>query len=106
PGVTGNMSVNFLFILIGIVDMSLADTLAIGCTGTLVQCVWKQKLGFKPLQAAFSLANTAISVYVCFRLYHSPIVERLNGGTPILLVATALIFFVVNTGGVALVISL
>ena len=91
PGVTGNMSVNFLFILIGIVDMSLAETLAIGCIGTLVQCTWRQKFGFKPIQAGFSLANTAISIYVCFRLYHWFGIASLDG-TPILLIVTALVF--------------
>jgi len=44
PGVTGNMSVNFLFVLIGIVDMSLAETLAIGCIGTLVYVAIDSKI--------------------------------------------------------------
>jgi len=105
PGVTGNMSVNFLFILIGIVDMSLAETLAIGCIGTLVQCTWRQKFGFKPIQAGFSLANTAVSIYVCYSLYHWHVIGGLES-TPVLLILIALMFFVVNTGGVALVISL
>ena len=106
PGVMGTMSVNFLFILIGIVDMSLAETVLIGCVGTLVQCVWKPKSGFKPIQACFSVSNSAISILVCYSLYHLVPIQRLNSGTPILLIVTALVFFVVNTGGIAIVISL
>ena len=40
PGVTGTMSVIFLFILIGINELSLAQTLVMGCLGTVVQCFW------------------------------------------------------------------
>ena len=31
PGITGTMSVNFLFILLGILELSFAETLALGC---------------------------------------------------------------------------
>ena len=43
PGIKGTMSVNFLFILIGVSQMSLGETMVLGCAGTLVQCVWKAK---------------------------------------------------------------
>jgi diguanylate cyclase (GGDEF)-like protein/putative nucleotidyltransferase with HDIG domain len=106
PGVMGTMSVNFLFALIGIVDMGPAETVIIGCIGTFIQCAWKPKSGFRPIQACFSVANMATSIYVCDTFYHWPLIQRLNSGTPILLMVTALLFFVVNTGGIALVISL
>jgi diguanylate cyclase (GGDEF)-like protein/putative nucleotidyltransferase with HDIG domain len=106
PGVMGTMSVNFLFVLIGIVDMSLPETMLIGCLGTLVQCLWKPRHGLKPIQVCFSLCNSAISIFLCYSFYHLAFIERLNSGTPILLIATALLFFLVNTGGVAIVISL
>ena len=37
PTINGTMSVNFLFILIGIVELDLPSTLIIGCTGSLIQ---------------------------------------------------------------------
>src|SRR5580700_517578 len=43
PGILGTMSVNFLFILIGILDLGAGQTLLMGCVGALVQCVWKPK---------------------------------------------------------------
>src|SRR3984957_8824310 len=43
PGILGTMSVNFLFILIGILDMGAGQTMLMGCLGALVQCVWKPK---------------------------------------------------------------
>src|ERR1700690_1348440 len=43
PGVTGTISVNFLFVLVGIVELSIPETLVIGCSATLMQCVWRPK---------------------------------------------------------------
>ena len=34
PGIDGTMSVNFLFILLGVLELSLPETLLIGCTAT------------------------------------------------------------------------
>ena len=38
PLITGTISVNFLFILIGIADFTLAETITMGCAAILVQC--------------------------------------------------------------------
>src|SRR5438874_1652173 len=43
PGVTGTMSVNFVFILLGILEMDHLETLAIGCFAGILQCVWHAK---------------------------------------------------------------
>ena len=57
PGLDGTMSANFLFILIGIADLSLAQTMAIGISATLVQCFWKHKNPIKPIQVMFNLCG-------------------------------------------------
>src|SRR5712692_3993074 len=43
PGIFGTISANFLFILVGLVYLSLPETLLLGCGSTLVQCFWKAK---------------------------------------------------------------
>src|SRR5882724_11268338 len=40
PGIDGTMSVNFLFILLGVLELSLSETLAIGCIASLAQCLF------------------------------------------------------------------
>ena len=37
PGIKATMSANFLFILVGILDLSYSETLLMGCFGGLVQ---------------------------------------------------------------------
>ena len=43
PGINGTMSVNFLFILLGVLEMSFAETLVIGFAAFLVQSYWKSR---------------------------------------------------------------
>ena len=39
PEITGTISVNFLFILIGIAELTFSETLVLGCSAILVQCL-------------------------------------------------------------------
>src|SRR5579864_642842 len=39
PEITGTISVNFLFILIGIAELSFSETLILGCSAIFVQCL-------------------------------------------------------------------
>ena len=41
PGIEGTLSVNFLFTLLGILELSLPETLLIGMASTLGQFYWK-----------------------------------------------------------------
>src|SRR5213075_3529690 len=43
PGITGTMSVNFLFILLGVVELGLGETMVIAWAATIFQCFWRSK---------------------------------------------------------------
>jgi diguanylate cyclase (GGDEF)-like protein/putative nucleotidyltransferase with HDIG domain len=106
PGILGTLSVNYLFILVAILDMTSGEAIAIGCCSALVQCLWRPKNGFRPLQAAFSAMDVAVAVTVAFAFYHCPLVQRINNGLPLALMASSLIYFAVNTTGIAAVVAL
>ena len=106
PGIDGTMSVNFLFILMGVLEMSLPETLVIGCTASLVQCVWQARKKPDPAKIVFNvfsmMANAiGLSYFAFHRLEHV-----LGESTPLLLVVTALVFFLANTLPVSIIISL
>src|SRR5258708_34896022 len=63
PGMHGTMSVNFLFILIGVADLSLQETLVMGMLATLVQCLWKTRRRPKALQLLFNESAMALSIF-------------------------------------------
>ncbi|MGD0364888.1 MAG: HD domain-containing phosphohydrolase [Bryobacteraceae bacterium] len=106
PGIRGTMSVCFLFVFIGIADLNATETLLIGCAGTVVQCLWKSKQRPKMFQVVFSIANTGIAVTLAYSFYHWPVLQRLDHIGPLLLIATGLAYYVLNTVPIAEVISL
>ena len=105
PGLDGTMSVNFLFILLSILELNLPETLALGCTATLAQCLFGTRQKRVPLKIVFNvfsmMANAIVLSYIA---YHS-LQRVLGAGTLPLLVITSLIFFLANTIPVAVIIS-
>src|ERR1700761_4406846 len=55
PGIDGTMSVNFLFILLGVLELSLPETLVIGCAASLVQSVWQTRGRRDPIKILFNV---------------------------------------------------
>src|SRR5271156_4786317 len=59
PGITGTLSVNFLFILLGVLELSLPETMAMGCAAVIVQSYDRELPN--PLQVAFNVCSTALA---------------------------------------------
>ena len=57
PGIEATMSANFLFILVGILDLTYAETLLMGCFGGLAQSFWQSKPRPRAIQILFNFAN-------------------------------------------------
>ncbi len=106
PGVTGTMSVIFLFVLIGVQELSLAQVLLLSCAGTLMQCFWNAKMKPKPVQVAFNVASMVTATAAAYFAYHSRLASFLDRSTPIMLIVAASVFFFANTIPVACVISM
>jgi diguanylate cyclase (GGDEF)-like protein/putative nucleotidyltransferase with HDIG domain len=106
PGIEGTMSVHFLFVLLGILELSLPETLAIGCVAALVQTLWRPAHPPKPVKVVFNvLSMTSNAICLTYFAYH------LSGGllknsTPLLLVVAACAYFLSNTVLVSVVIAL
>jgi diguanylate cyclase (GGDEF)-like protein/putative nucleotidyltransferase with HDIG domain len=106
PGIDGTMSVNFLFILLSVLELNLPETLVLGCTATLAQCLFGTRQKLVPIKIVFNVFGMmANAIAVSYFAYHS-LQRVLGAGTLPLLVVTALIFFVANTVPIAVVISL
>ncbi len=106
PGVTGTMSVIFLFILIGIHELSFAQTLVMSCLGTAIQCFWAAKRKPRIEQVLFNVGSMASAVGAAWYVYHSQLADLLDRNLPLMLVAASSTFFLMNTVPVACVISL
>src|ERR1700756_148750 len=106
PGIDGTMSVNFLFILLGVVELSLPETLIIGCAATLVQSVWQARKKLDPIKVIFNvfgmMANASALCYVSYQWLDA----RLFASKPVVLMIAALVFFLANTLPISIVIAL
>jgi diguanylate cyclase (GGDEF)-like protein/putative nucleotidyltransferase with HDIG domain len=105
PGINGSMSVNFFFIILGVMELSLPETLIIGCGATLVQSFWRVHTRPKMVQITFNVANMATAI-VCASLVFEGVGQLTANSVPVMLVITACTYFVTNTMPVAIVIAL
>ena len=103
PKIQGTVSLNFLFILVGVAELSLGETLLLACPAAAVQCLWKPKSPPKLIQVLFNVAVLAISAALAHSL--SRLLNPL-GGLALLLALATTILYVANTGLVSLVLSL
>ena len=106
PGIDGTMSVNFLFILMGVMELSLAETLVIGCAATLLQSIWHLGKRLDPVKVIFNVAGMMANASALTYVSYHWLAVRGGGNKPILLMVAALVFFFANTLPISLVIAL
>src|SRR5215467_6981983 len=78
PGIEGTLSVNFLFTLLGILELSLPETLAIGLANTLAQSYWKPARRIKLIQLVFNLSQVAVSSAIAYGAYQFVVLHILR----------------------------
>jgi diguanylate cyclase (GGDEF)-like protein/putative nucleotidyltransferase with HDIG domain len=108
PGIVGTLSVNFLFILFGLAELHLGETMLIGCSGALLQSVWKTTARPKFRHVGFSVCSVATAVCLSYRFYHSHAAGYISSGANavVLLPVAAAIYFLSNTLPVASIVAL
>src|ERR1700722_7908478 len=104
PGITGTLSVNYLFILIGILELSFSETLILGAVSMLAQCMYPERP--QAIQLTYNVCAGAISTALAYGVYHDQFAQNLLGNRPMLLGIAATVYFIANAGSIAMVISL
>ena len=64
PAMAGKMSFNFIFVLIGLTQLSLPETLLVGCASVVIECIWRPNSRTTLLEVVFSIANMAVAIAV------------------------------------------
>jgi diguanylate cyclase (GGDEF)-like protein/putative nucleotidyltransferase with HDIG domain len=106
PGINGTMSVNFLFILLGVLELSFSETVIIGCAATLVQCFYKMSRPTKAARVLFNVCSMmAPAIAASYWVYHHS-TSVFRHSMPLMLMAAGCTFFLTNTVPIAVVISL
>jgi diguanylate cyclase (GGDEF)-like protein/putative nucleotidyltransferase with HDIG domain len=106
PGIDSTMSVTFLFVLLGILELSLGETLLIGCSAACAQCTWKTEQKPEAVKVIFNVfSNQANAVFLAYLAYHGA-AHYLHASSPLLLLVAGCTFFLANTIIVSAVIAL
>jgi diguanylate cyclase (GGDEF)-like protein/putative nucleotidyltransferase with HDIG domain len=104
PGITGTLSVSFLFILVGILELSFSETLILGAVSMLAQCLYPDRP--KAIQVTFNICAGSVSTALAYVVYHDPLSNILLDNHALLLLVAASTYFIANAGSIAAVISL
>jgi len=96
PGINGTMSVNFLFILLGVLELSFGETLVIGFAAVFAQSYWRAS-NSRPIHVIFNLSQLPLGTAVAFGVYRFASTHIPNGGRPLALLAVAIAYFAFNT---------
>ena len=105
PGVTGSISMTFVFVLISLPELSLPQVLAIGLAGTGGTLLIRAKSP-QVLKLVFNLAASVVTTSACFMTFHWEWLRRQDGSLAMLLLIGSAVHFVVNTGTISIVIAL
>ena len=106
PGINGTLSLFFIFVLFGTVQLSLPETIVIGCASGLVQSLWHNREKPKAIQVFFNVGSMAIAVATTNYAYYSQFLRSRHIDIALMLVIAAVVFFTMNTFPVAQVIAL
>jgi len=105
PGINGTMSVNFLFILLGVLEMGFAETLVIGFAAVLVQSYWKSS-NLKSIHVVFNLSQLPVGTAASYFVYQVVTTHGLHRNDPLALMLVAITYFAFNTFATATIIRL
>src|SRR5664280_494681 len=103
PGIAGTVSVNYLFILAAITDLSLAQTVAIGCTSGVAQLVLRARKRPRGPQVLLAFGSQTLCPAAAYFIYHAAWMPE---ALPFRLLAASAAYFLSNTVSLAAIICL
>ena len=106
PGVEGTLSVNFLFTLLGIVDLGLPQTLLIVLASTLGQAFLRRQQQVKLVQLVFNWSQLTVSSALAYGAYTFVVTRVLHAPGPLALLVAAITYFACNTAAMSAIIGL
>src|SRR5262249_38111092 len=71
PGMTGTLSLTFLFVLFGIAALTTPETILLGAIVTLVQCYWTRPETPRFSKVIFNVSSMTVAVYATAHVYHA-----------------------------------
>src|SRR5271169_6029212 len=96
PGITGTLSVNFLFILVAVAELSYSEALTLGAVSMLAQSIHPNRPG--AIQLTFNVCAGSLSTALAYVVYHNSLANMILVNRPLVLCLAASTYFIVNAG--------
>ncbi len=106
PGIDGNLSVNYIFTLLALLELDRPQALLLALISAFVQTFWNRKRRPKPVQLVFNLACIGLTVLLAAGIFQRPWFSSLPEGEALRLAIAGTGYFLMNTLCVAIVIGL
>jgi diguanylate cyclase (GGDEF)-like protein/putative nucleotidyltransferase with HDIG domain len=106
PTITGTLTINFLFVLIGIAEFSLSEVLLIATSMTGLQCVLVQDRRPQLGNILFNVAVAALATTATYGIYADPRFAAAGVPGPAIHVTAAFVLFVMTTFPISMAIAL
>ena len=106
PGIDGTLSVSFIFLFLGMLDMTYAETLTMVVASVLVQSWWHSSKRLKVIQVLFNISQLTVATTVAYCTFKSLSSHILREQRPLAIACAAIVYFLFNTCAMATIISL
>lgn len=103
PGVTGTLSVNYIFILTSATELCLPQTVAIGVISGVAQLFWVARKRPRTVQIVFNCASMTLCSALTYEVYHATFLLK---SVPFRLFWASIAYFLLNTCSVGGIVAL
>lgn len=105
PMASGALSINFLFVLIGVIALSRAETMLLACLVTLMQSIFQEKRA-TIIEIAFGVFAVASAVLSTIYVFHTWSFPDLTIDLPLRVLLATAVYFILSSFPFAVLVSL
>jgi diguanylate cyclase (GGDEF)-like protein/putative nucleotidyltransferase with HDIG domain len=106
PGVLGTLSMNYLFIIVALLELQLESAVLIGVTSVLAQVLIRPGSKPKLEQVAFSSLAIPVPILCAHWILNLSFIAAVDPTRCVALVSASMVYFLVNTASVSCIIGL
>ncbi|HTB21000.1 MAG TPA: HD domain-containing phosphohydrolase [Bryobacteraceae bacterium] len=106
PGVRGTISLNFILIMLGLVELSAPQTMFLAVASAAAQTCWNAKGRVKLVRLFFNTTCIALAVLAATWIYQKPWLAHVPGSELFRLTLGGIAYFIANNVPIAIVIAL
>lgn len=105
PGIDGTLSVTFIFLFFGVLEMTYAEVLILGVASVFMQSFWHSAKGLKLIQVVFNISQLTVATAATYCTFKWLSLQLLREQPYLALACAATVYFLLNTCAMATIIS-